>query len=146
MSLFDLPPKPEPRFWKWLTYLGAVLFFGSLILFALLFFWPVEGDRPFDSGVWKENSNTLEMNVRTSMRKDLAVRIKAERWTPERVRSELGEADIHKSEERLTYSLGRRRGAWPFRRFGFLTSFDPWIFHIYFNEHGVAIHADAGNS
>lgn len=145
MALFDLPPKPEPQFWKWLTRLGAVLSFGSVMYLALLLFWPAEGDRPFDSAVWKENINTLDLNIRTSMRKDLVERIKKERWSPARVVTELGAGDVYvlNNCQRMEYALGHRRGAWPFRSFGVMTAFDPCVLQIHFDENGVFLNANA---
>lgn len=143
MALFDLPPKPQHRFWTLLDRMGLVLLLTCVIGFPLLLFWPAEGDRPFDTEAWKQNPNAMEMNIRTSMRIDLVQRIEVERWTRERVRSELGAPYAAPSEERWTYPLGRRRGAWPFRPFGFMTSFDSWSLYIYFDAKGVVVDAHA---
>lgn len=149
MALFDLPPKPQPRFWTLLDRLGLVLFLTCVIGFPLLLFWPAEGDRPFDAAAWKANSNTGHMNVRTSMRKDLVERLKKERWSPARLVSELGAGDVytHDRGQRMAFAMGHRRGAWPFRSFGFMTAFDPWMLHIYFDENGafLDVRASAGS-
>lgn len=143
MALFDLPPKPEPRFWTFLTRLGFALFVVAVLWVLIVFFWPMESSVPFDSAVWKANATAATWDVRSAMRQDLMRRIKTERWSHARTLSELGPADNSQTAERLSYTLGHRRGAWPFRQGRMLTGFDLLSLTIAFDENGIAVGAQA---